>query len=373
MKIRVAKDSLSQAVNAVNPIVPAKSTMPVLFNILFEAEGRGEEGFLKLSATDLDISLSYRIKAEVEGEGAITVPARKLAEIVRELPNAPITIEKQGERVSIVCGRASFLLPGLPKADYPALPQRSFEGAFRIDNQVMRKLVATTSYATGKDDDRPILKGVLWEVGPEESSMVGTNGHRLAKMVCKGKFQVGEHRAVVVPPKAMELVEKLMSPEGQVEVAIEGNHLGMRENDVVVFCRLIEGTYPNYEQVIPFYNGRIAILNTAPFIEALRRMLILANAITHRVRLHFEDGKVDISVRTEELGEGQETLEVDFGFEPLDIYFNGNYLLDVLKYIEGDQVKLCMQTSESGILMVPAVEAEGQRYLNVIMPLKVTE
>ena len=372
MKISVVKENLLHAVNAISPIVPTKSPMPVLYNILLETE-EGEKGGLKMVATDLDISLSYSIKADVKKSGAITIPARKLGEIVRELPNAPVTIEKKDEKVKIVCGNSSFILPSIPKSDFPAFPDKSFDGAFTVSNAVMRKLVSSTSYAAGKDDDRPILKGILWEIKEEESSMVCTNGHRLAKIVYKDNMKVSEPLNVVVPPKALELIEKLCSEDGSVEVVVDGSHLGIREGDTVIFSRLIEGTYPNYEQVIPFYNNKIAIIDTEKFNEALRRMLILANTVTHRVRIYLKDNKLNVSVKTEDLGEGEETVDVEYKDEPLEIYFNGSYLLDVFKYIENEQVKLCMQTSEAGILIVPASESENQRYLNVIMPLKVTE
>ncbi|HUU27327.1 MAG TPA: DNA polymerase III subunit beta [archaeon] len=372
MKIRVAKENLLQAVNAVSPIVPAKSTMPILFNILIEADD-GEAGYLKLIATDLDISLSYRIKATVEESGSITIPARKFGEIVRALPNSPIAIEKTDEKVKITCEKSNFILPGLPKSDYPSFPVKSFEGAYKFSNSTMRKLVATTSYAASKEDDRPILKGILWEIDKEESSMVGTNGHRLAKIVCKEKMDLETPISVVVPPKAMEMIEKLCSEQGQVEIVIDGRHIGIREDDIVIFSRLIEGTYPNYEQVIPLYNNKIAIVDTVKLEEALRRMLILANTVTHRIRLYFQEKQATVSVRTEEQGEGEETIEIDYTDEPLEIYFNGSYLTDVLKYVECEQVKICMQTSESGILVVPATESESQRYFNVIMPLKVSE
>ena len=372
MKISVVKDGLLQAVSALSPVVPTKSTMPALYNILLEAES-DDGGSLKLVATDLDISLSNRIKATVEKTGAITIPARKLGEILRELPNAPVLIEQVEERVRIVCEKSSFILPSLPKSDYPQFPTRSFEGAFSVTNAVMRKTVLSTSYATGREEDRQILKGILWEISPEESSMVSTNGHRLAKMVCREDTGVTQSLSVVVPPKALEMVEKLCSQDGRVEVVVDGSHIGIREAETVIFSRLIEGTYPNYEQVIPYHNNRIAIVDTEKLSEALRRMLILANTVTHRVRLYFQPESLNVSVKTEDLGEGEETIDADYKGEPLEIYFNGSYLLDVLKYIESEQVKLCMQTSESGILIVPAAETEQQRYLNVIMPLKVSD
>ncbi len=372
MKINVAKEPLLHVVTAIGGIVPTKSTMPVLYNILIEAQD-GPDGFLKLAGTDLDISLSYNMKATIEKAGAITIPAKKFGEIVRALPDSPITIEQSGDRVKIVCEKSNIILPGLPKSDFPAFPEKSFEGAFKISNTVMRKLVTKSSYSTGREEDRQILKGVLWEIGKEELSMVSTNGHRLAKMTVKESLGVKEEISVVIPPKALELADRLCDEEGELEVVLDKNHIGIREGDVVIFSRLIEGTYPNYEQVIPFYNNKTAILDTIKLTDALRRMLILSNTITHRIRLFFKDNQLKVSVSTEEVGEGEDSMDAEYQDEELEIFFNGNYLIDVLKYVESEQVKICMETNESGILIVPAQESESERYLGVIMPLKVTD
>lgn len=372
MKFSVAKEPLLHVVNAISSIVPTKSTIPILYNILIEAE-EGPEGCLRMAGTDLDVSLDYSIKATIEKPGAITIPAKKFGEIVRVLPNGPITIEQTGERVKIVCEKSNIILPGLPKADFPAIPETSFEGALKVSNAVMRKLVLHTSYSAGRDEDRQILKGVLWEIGKEELSMISTNGHRLAKMSIKESIGIKESMSVVVPPKALELVDRLCGEEGELEVMVEKNHICIRENDVVIFSRLIEGTYPNYEQVIPFYNSKIAVVDNQKLCDALRRMLILSNTITHRLRLLFKENQLKVSVSTEEIGEGEDLLDTEYSEEELEIYFNGNYLVDFLKYVESEQVKICMETSESGILIVPAEESENERYLGVIMPLKVTE
>ncbi|GAF68826.1 unnamed protein product, partial [marine sediment metagenome] len=304
MKISVSKGPLLHVVTAIGGIVPTKSTMPILYNILLEAE-EGQDGCLKLAGTDLDLSMSYRMKATIERPGAITIPAKKFGEIVRVLPNSPISIEQTGERIKIVCEKSSIVLPGLPKSDFPAFPEKSFDGALKISNAVMRKLVLHSSYSAGREEDRQILKGVLWEIGKDELSMVSTNGHRLAKMTVKESLGVKDSLSVVIPPKALELVDGLCSEDGQLEVVIDKNHIGIREGDAVIFSRLIEGTYPNYEQVIPLYNSKTVLLDTQKFIDALRRMLILANTLTHRIRLFFKDNQLKVSVSTEEVGEGE--------------------------------------------------------------------
>lgn len=374
MKICVAKEPLLHAVTAISSIVPAKSTMPVLYNILLEAE-EGPEGLFKLSATDLDVSLCYRMKATIDKPGAFTVQAKKLGEIIRELPaDSPITLEQSGQRVMIICEKIKMVLPGLPKSEFPEFPKKSFENAIRVPRALMSKLAVRSSYAANREDDRQILRGVLWEIGQDEMSMVSTNGHRLAKMTVKESVGVEQSMSVVVPPKALDLVDKLCGEESTLEVVIDSNHLAIREENVVIFSRLIEGVYPNYEQVIPFYNSKVAIVDCMKLTEALRLMLTVANTITHRVRLFFKDNMLKLSVSTEEVGEGQKEMDVEYqDEEELEMFFNGHYMIEVLKNIESEQVKLCMQNSEAGILIVPAGESENESYIGVIMPLKVAD
>ena len=372
MKLSVSKEYLLKAVSAVGSIVPAKSTMPILQNVLLDAEETGESS-LKLAGTDLDISLSYRIPATVDQSGSITVPARKLIDVVKVLPNEPIKIEKTGDQITIKCGKKNIKLPGLPRDDYPSFPQKDFSGALKVSNAVVRKLVSHSGYAAGTDDDRPILKGVFWEIFPDKMSMVSTNGHRLAKVELMESLGVEENISVVVPPKSLELVDKLFSDDGELEMVIDKNHIGIREGDIVIFSRLIEGTYPNYEQVIPFYNTKEAFVNTEALADSLRLMLTLANTITHRVRLQFGKEELIASVNTEDEATGNDSIPVEYDDEELEIYFNGNYLMDVLKFVPGERVKICMQSSESGILIVPGDDNEKEKYYSVIMPLKVKD
>jgi DNA polymerase-3 subunit beta len=252
MKFTITRERLQEGLVAVAASVPTKTTLPVLSNILMEATADG----LRLSGTDLDIAVSTVVAAEVDEEGAVTVPAKKLVEIVRELPSAAIRMTGAGEqRVNLECGRSRFKLLGIPREEFPNFPPVSFEDSWTVTSSDLQKLINHVSFAASTEESRPILNGVLWQLQGDVMRMVATNGHRLSKM----EVPVGGASATaefIVPPKALDQVRRLFGPSDELEIAKSDNHLGFRSGTTLVFTRLIEGPYPNYEQVIPRDNDR---------------------------------------------------------------------------------------------------------------------
>src|SRR5881275_3201754 len=275
MKFTITREQLQQGVSAVAAAIPAKTTLPVLANVLVEVTKQG----LRLSGTDLDIAVTTTVPAEVDAEGAVTLPAKKLVDIARELPSGPVRFTAAGEsRVAIECGRSKFKLLGLPREEFPSFPAVKFDGAWNAAAGVVHKLVGHVTFAASTEESRPILNGVLWELRADRMRMVATNGHRLAKMV--------------VPPKALEQVRRLYPADAEIEIAKSDNHIGFRAGGTLVFSRLIEGPYPNYEQVIPRENDKVATVDKAAMAAALRRMSVVASDQTHRIRLAFAGGAV---------------------------------------------------------------------------------
>jgi len=328
MKFTITREQFQEGLQAVAGSVPTKTTLPVLSNILVEATHDG----VRLSGTDLDIAVSTTVPASVDQEGSITVPARKLAEIVRELPNASIRITASGEqRVTIECGRSKFRLLGLPKDEFPAFPAVKFDGGWKATAGNLQKLITHVAFAASTEESRPILNGVLWELRPDRMRMVATNGHRLARMDVPTATAGGAQADLIVPPKALEQIRKLFSAEDEIEVARSENHLGFRSSTTQVFTRLIEGPYPNYEQVIPRENDKVMTADKGAITSALRRMSIVASDQTHRIRMAFANGSCKLSVQTPDLGEAQEEVTVTYEGDALEIGFNAAYMLEVLK------------------------------------------
>src|SRR6186713_705333 len=256
MRFTISREKLQEGLTAVAASIPAKTTLPVLANILVETTERG----IRLSGTDLDIAVSTEVSADVETAGAITIPAKKLGEIARELPPSPVKMSASGEqRVTIECGRSKFKLLGLPRDEFPTFPQVRFQESWRVRSGDLQKLISHTSFAVSTEESRPILNGVLWELRSDRMRMVATNGHRLTRMDLPIAGSASTSADLIVPPKALEQIRRLFPAEEDLEIAQGDNHLGFRSPFTVVFTRLIEGPYPNYEQVIPRDNDRIAI------------------------------------------------------------------------------------------------------------------
>jgi DNA polymerase-3 subunit beta len=370
MKFTITRDQLQQGLVAVAASVPAKTTLPVLSNILVEATKDG----LRLSGTDLDISVSTTIAASVDQEGAITLPAKKLVEIVRELPSGSIRITSSGEqRVSIEANRAKFKLLGLPREEYPAFPAVKFDGGWKCTAADLQKLISHVAFAVSTEESRPILNGVHWELKADRMRMVATNGHRLAKMDIPLKTGVREEAKLIVPSKALEQIRRLFGADEEIELGKSDNHLGFRTATTQVYTRLIEGPYPNYEQVIPRENDKVATAEKASLMSALRRMAIVASDQTHRIRMSFGDGSCRLSVTTPDLGEAQEEITVSYDGEPLDIGFNANYLLEVLKYMPTDEVRLTFKAPERAATVEPVGWDDPAAYLTLVMPLRLLD
>jgi DNA polymerase-3 subunit beta len=369
MKFTITREKLQEGLLAVVSAVPTKTTLPVLSNILIEARKDG----IRFSGTDLDISVATTVPAEVDEEGAITLPAKKLSDIARELPSSSVRLSSAGEqRVQLECGKSRFRLLGLPKDEFPSFPQVKFDGAWRAPGKELHKLIGHVAFAVSTEESRPILNGVLWELRKERMRMVATNGHRLARMEISIEGG-GTQADLIVPPKALEQIRRLFPADRDVEIAKSENHLGFRAGGTQVFTRLIEGPYPNYEQVIPRENDKFATVDKAAMSSALRRMSIVASDQTHRIRLSFSGGTLKFSVQTPDLGEAQDEMPVTYEGDQLEIGFNAAYLLEILKYMPTDEVRFTFKAPERAATAEPVGWDDTASYMALVMPLRLVD
>jgi len=370
MKFTISREKLQEGLQAVTAAVPAKTTLPVLANLLVETTDRG----IRFSATDLDIAVSTEVSADVETPGAITIPAKKLSEIARELPPSPVKIAASGEqRVTLECGRSKFKLLGLPRDEFPTFPQVRFNDSWRVKSGELQKLISHTAFAVSTEESRPILNGVLWELREERMRMVATNGHRLAKMELPVEASSAPPGDLIVPPKAPEQIRRLFPAEEELEIARGENHLGFRSPFTSVYTRLVEGPYPNYEQVIPKDNDRYAIADKASLTQALKRMSVIASDQTHRIKMSFNTGMLKFSVTTPDLGEASDELPVNYTGDQLDIGFNATYLLEILRFMPTEQVRLTFKAPERAATIEPEGWDDAAKYLCLVMPLRLMD
>lgn len=375
MRFTISREKLQEGLGAVASSVPGKTTLPVLANLLLETTERG----IRLSGTDLDIAVSTEVVADVETPGAITIPAKKLQEIARELPPAPVKMAAAGEqRITLECGRSRFKLLGLPKDEFPAFPAVRFDdpaATWRVKGGQLQQLIQHTAFAVSTEESRPILNGVLWELRPERTRMVATNGHRLARMeipAAEGAAgtQTGD---LIIPPKALEQIRRLFTGDEELEIARGDNHLAFRSPVTSVYTRLIEGPYPNYEQVIPKDNDKVAVADKGQLISALKRMSVIASDQTHRIRLSFNAGMLKFAVQTPDLGEAADEMPVRYDGDPLDIGFNASYLLEILRFIPTDEVRLTFRAPERAATLEPEGWNDPAKYLCLVMPLRLMD
>lgn len=368
MKFTITRENLQGGLAAVAGSVPTRTTLPVLSNILLETG----EGGVRLSGTDLDTAVSVRAPAEIEEEGAITAPARKLGEIARELSPAPVHITTQGDAISISSGRSRFRLNGLPKDEFPAFPNVGFEESWKLTGKELLELISHVAFAVSTEETRPILNGVLWQLTEGQMRMVATNGHRLAKMTLP-RDGTPAMDDLIVHPRALQQVEKLFGPEDQVEIARSENHLGFRGDGVEIYTRLIEGPYPNYDQVIPKDNDKTMVVDKVALNAAVRRMAIVASDQTHRIRLTLGGPMLKFAVQTPDLGEATEELPVEYEGEPLEIGFNASYLLELLRYMPTEEVRMSFKAPERAATMQPVGNEDTPDLLCLVMPLRLLD
>jgi DNA polymerase III subunit beta len=370
MRFTIAREKLQEALTSVAAAVPSKTTLPVLSNLLLEAGERS----VQFSGTDLDVLVSVEVPAEVDAPGALTLPAKRLGEIARELPPGPVKIAAMGEqRATLECGRARFKLLGLPRDEFPAFPAVQFNSGWRLKGSVLQDLISRTAFAVSTEESRPILNGVLWEIRPQQLRMVATNGHRLAMTDVPGELGMEATGDFILPPKALEQVRRVFPPDEEVEIGQGESHLAFRSPLASVSTRLIEGPYPNYDQVIPRDNDRVAVVDRVSLISALRRMAVVASDQTHRVKLSFNTALLRFTVQTPDVGEGQDEIPVQYAGDPLDIGFNSSYLLEILRYMPTDEVDFTFKTAERAATITPHDWAGPGSYLCLVMPLRLVD
>jgi DNA polymerase-3 subunit beta len=318
--------------------------------------------------------VSTTIPASVDQEGATTLPARKLVEIVKELPNAAIRLTSSGEqRATIECGKSKFKLLGLSRDEFPAFPSVKFEGGWKVAAKDLQKLISHVAFAASTEESRPILNGVLWELRADRMRMVATNGHRLARMDVPTTGQGGGQADLIIPPKALEQIRRLFGGDEEIEIGKSDNHLGFRSTTTQIYTRLIEGPYPNYEQVIPRENDKSLTADKSALAAALRRMSIVASDQTHRIRMAFTNGACKMSVQTPDLGEAQEELAVAYEGDSLEIGFNAAYMLEILKYMPTDEVRMTFKAPERAATCEPVGWDDPASFMTLVMPLRLVD
>jgi DNA polymerase-3 subunit beta len=371
MEITVGKFELLRELSATQGVVERKTTIPILSNYLFEAAGDR----LSLTATDLDLSLRTSCDAKVKKEGSCTIPARKLHDYVKLLPDADITIKLlENHWVSIRCGRSNTKMVGMARSNFPSLPVFPSAGVVKIPSQVLRAMIARTSFAIATEESRYTLNGALMVLKPESITMVATDGHRLAHVERTGeKFEgVSGEMKTLIPKKAMDELRSLVDSTDveTIEFGKDESTLFFRIGPRLLTSRQLTGQFPNYEAVLPKDNNKTVSIHGEELAGAISRVAQFADERSRAVRLKLEKGELKLSASSTETGESEDSIEVDYNGEPLTIGFNAQYITDFLKASGSGDVRLELKDPQSAGQLRPA-DSEDYKYRYIVMPMRI--
>ena len=348
MKFTAAREALLKPLQAVIGVVERRQTMPILSNVLIIAK----DGQLSVTATDLEVELVAQTEVDAESDGEITVSGRKLLDICRALPEgAEVNVSLSGEKLSVRAGRSKFNLVTLPAAEFPVVEDIKAGQTITISQESLARLIEKTHFSMAQQDVRYYLNGMLLETGGKHLRAVATDGHRLA--LCQVDLAGGdlEEQQVIVPRKGVLELQRLMSGDGDLNIELGSNHIRIQLDGIRFTSKLIDGRFPEYDRVIPKESSNELKADRIEFKNALQRTAILSNEKYRGIRLVIRDSGVVLQAHNPEQEEAEEELAVEYTGEDIEIGFNVNYLLDALGAVEGDDVTLSVQDSNSSCLI----------------------
>ncbi|WP_415882961.1 DNA polymerase III subunit beta [Neptuniibacter sp. QD29_5] len=366
MKFVISREALIKPLQLVAGVVERRQTLPVLSNILLVAEGDQ----LSMTGTDLEVELVGRVTLDEPAEaGSVTVPARKLMDICKSLPDsARIELTLTGQKMVIKAGRSRFSLSTLPAAEFPNVEDSPETLELSMLQHQLRNLIDKTGFSMAQQDVRYYLNGMLLEIAEGKLRSVSTDGHRLATSVTEVEAQEGMQHQIIVPRKGiLELARLLQNGDDELRLVIGASHIRAHVGDFTFTSKLVDGKFPDYERVIPKNGDKILLSDRMELRQVLSRIAILSNEKYRGVRLALSNGYLQVMANNPEQEEAEETLAVDYEGDSLEVGFNVNYLLDCLSILNSDVVRLTLSDSNSSAL-VEGFDEEGSLY--VVMPMR---
>ena len=366
MKFTISRDALLKSLNLVAGVVERRQTLPILANVLLVLEG----DHLSLTGTDLEVELVGRVQLAGAGDsGEVTVPARKLVDICKSLPEGSnIDFTVQDNRVTVKSGRSRFTLSTLPAREFPNVEDSMGTHQFTVKQGQLRRLIDRTGFAMAQQDVRYYLNGMLWEIRDKHLRVVATDGHRLAMCTLPGKIDASDDVQVILPRKGvLELARLLLEDDADIAIVIGSNHIRATTEHFTFTSKLVDGKFPDYQRVLPRSPDKVVLGSRLELRQAFTRTAILSNEKYRGVRLKLTPNTLDIVANNPEQEEAEEAVAVDYDGDTLEVGFNVSYLLDVLGVLSGDQVKLSLSDPNSSALLE---ESDADDSLYVVMPMR---
>jgi DNA polymerase-3 subunit beta len=372
MRVTLERSNLLKSLNHVHRVVERRNTIPILSNVLLKATGAS----LEMKATDLDLEMTEATAAQIERTGATTVPAHLLYDIVRKLPDGAEVMLKMaddGNSMTVISGRASFRLQCLPQSDFPELTAGTFSHIFRIESSVLKHLIDKTQFAISTEETRYYLNGIYLHTiesgGRLSLRSVATDGHRLARAETEAPAGSEGMPGIIIPRKTVAELQKLVdNPDVAVTVELSDTKIRFTIGSVVLTSKLIDGTFPDYQRVIPTGNDKKLTIDRQTFSQAVDRVSTISSERGRAVKMSIADGQVTLTVNNPDSGSATEEIPADYGSDPIEIGFNARYLLDVAAQLSGSEARFMLADAGSPTLIQ---DASDEHALYVLMPMRV--
>lgn len=364
MKFSISKEALLDGLQKVQHVVSTRTTLPILSNVLLSAA----DGHLTFTTTDLDVGITGSVAATVEKDGSTTLPAKKLVNIIRELPASEVSISVDAKNVaSITCGPSFFKIIGLGEDDFPPLPDFASAATYRISQKLLKDGLKKTYYAISTDETRYVLNGIYTSFREGKLTLVATDGRRLAMVENDLEFPANQETDVIIPTKAVQELQRLLGDEGEVIVQLSDSQVSFSVGDHLLVSKLIEGNYPNYRQVIPGDPAERVELPREAMLETVRRVALLSSEKSNSIKLVFSTNSLEVTANSPDVGEAEEKVEIPYEGKDMQIAFNPEFLKAPLQYLEEETVYLDLIDE-----MSPGVIRIDGSFLYVIMPMRVS-
>jgi len=362
MKIKINRADLLEGIQAVQNVIPTRATLPVLSNFLFETQ----KDHVRIVATDLDLGISKNIPAEIQEEGAITIPAKRFGEIARELPEEEVNIAvKKNNSIHVNCGTCFFKLMGIATEEFPKIPKIETEQNLILEQKELKEMLELTSFAVSHDEARYVLNGIFFDVKDKTVNLVATDGRRLS-VIKKNNLEKAGNIQMIVPVKTIQELLRLLKDEGKVKIIYNENQVCFELNGTLIISRLIEGEFPNYAQVIPEEKKTKITIKREAFLRAVKRASLFTTTEAPSIKLEVFKDKMVISKIVPEIGEAREELPMDYAGKDFAVGFNPYYLIDVLKNLKEEEVPFEIEDGDKpGVIRLP-------NYTHIVLPMQLS-
>ena len=368
MKFSISTDELQKALDIIGGVIPAKSTLPILENFLFDVS----KNQLTITATDLDTSISISMAVKSSDSGKVVIPAKRLTETIRSLASTELgfAIDMESKKILMNTENGEYKLTGESSENYPTIGSFKANEEIKIDNETLKRLITKTTFAVSSDELRPAMMGIFFQIKKNEIRAVATDGHRLVRFVNTSLSSSKVERDVIIPAKAMSLVLKSFK-DAESTISFNETHAMFSLGSVTLISRMIEEKYPNYESVIPVDNDKKLIVDRNQLLNSVRRTALYASSTTHQVRFSLKKGSLTVSAEDIDFGsEAKETLTCEYSSDPMEIGFNASYIMDILSHIDTNEVLMMLSSATRASIVKPTDQQAGENLLMLVMPVR---